>query len=99
MRRYWSEEPWGAWRDNMHAAIIAREVARLGLKRGQSGPMLDAFMVVDKRRRANANVHGFVNFLRMAAGGKRVTKPTKKPPSGKLKAKKSATAPARRRSK
>lgn len=26
--RYWRMEPWGTWRDNMHTAIIAREVRR-----------------------------------------------------------------------
>lgn len=25
---YWNEEPWGAWRDNLHAAMLAREVAK-----------------------------------------------------------------------
>lgn len=27
-QRYWDAEPWGSWRDNFHAAIIAREVRR-----------------------------------------------------------------------
>lgn len=45
-------------------------------------------MLIEPRKRQAANVAGFVNFLRMAAGNKRVAKPTKKPPSGKLKAKK-----------
>lgn len=25
-QQYYSEEPWGTWRDNMHTAIIAREI-------------------------------------------------------------------------
>jgi hypothetical protein len=32
MTRYWSEEPWGSVRDNLHAAIIAREVRSTAYK-------------------------------------------------------------------
>jgi phosphoenolpyruvate synthase/pyruvate phosphate dikinase len=32
LRRYWGEEPWGAYRDNIHAAIVAREVRRGSVK-------------------------------------------------------------------
>lgn len=40
--RYWLTEPWGPWRDNLHAALLAREV-----RRGTPGakvPKLDVFM-------------------------------------------------------
>lgn len=49
-RRYWDAEPWGAWRDNMHAAVIAREVRRT-TGRG-SAPKLDVFMLRDPTARA-----------------------------------------------
>lgn len=45
-QRYWNQEPWGAWRDNIHAAVIAREVRRPQLRRG-SESKLDDFMVVN----------------------------------------------------
>ena len=49
-QRYWEEEPWGPWRDNMHAAIIAREVRRPQLKSGaQNG--LDAFIMKSVKTR------------------------------------------------
>lgn len=32
LARYWDAEPWGPWRDNMHAALIAREIRRPYLK-------------------------------------------------------------------
>jgi hypothetical protein len=67
--RYYGEEPWGAWRDNLHAAIIAREV-RAGRAKGRIN--LDDFMVVDKRRKAQANMGKFVEALRAMAGGKSV---------------------------
>ena len=37
-------EPWGAWRDNLHSAMIAAEVARPYLKKG-ARLSIDAFMV------------------------------------------------------
>jgi hypothetical protein len=49
--RYWQAEPWGPWRDNLHAAIIAREVRRPYLRRGAKNP-LDDFMVMQPARRA-----------------------------------------------
>lgn len=44
LERYWMHEPWGAWRDNLHAALIAMEVIRPNLKKG-ARISLDAFMV------------------------------------------------------
>ena len=29
--QYWSEEPWGAYRDNLHAALIASELWKVNL--------------------------------------------------------------------
>lgn len=95
MIRYWTEEPWGTWRDNAHAAIIAREVKRLGLKRGARVQM-DDFMLVHPEKRGQTNVGNFINFLRMAAGGKPTSKPKKRPPSGRRKVKK-AEATRRKR--
>lgn len=31
---YWAEEPWGPWRDNAHAGIVAAAFENLYLKRG-----------------------------------------------------------------
>lgn len=62
---YWREEPWGPWRDNIHAAIIAREVLRGRLKKGVSAPKLDTWILVDPRTRARENRAGFVAMLRV----------------------------------
>lgn len=43
-RRLWDEEPWGPWRDNMHAAILAREIRLARVKPG-SKVDLEQFMV------------------------------------------------------
>jgi hypothetical protein len=54
LSRYWAEEPWGAWRDNLHAAIIAREVARLTRRRGARIELKDFMVVNTERRRQDA---------------------------------------------
>jgi hypothetical protein len=38
---YWSEEPWGPLRDNMHAAMIVTELLRPHLKEGATLNMAD----------------------------------------------------------
>jgi hypothetical protein len=49
-QRYWEEEPWGPWRDNLHTAIIAREVRRSRVKPNTKIDM-DQFMVRTPRDR------------------------------------------------
>lgn len=44
LHRYWMVEPWGPWRDNVHAALIAGEVRRPNLKKGVR-LQLDDFML------------------------------------------------------
>jgi hypothetical protein len=44
---YWMEEPWGAWRDNMHAGIVASAVLMPHQEeRKRSKP--EDFMLVDR---------------------------------------------------
>jgi len=50
-QRYWDAEPWGPWRDNVHAAIVAREVRRM-IARDRAAPKLEAFMLRDPTERA-----------------------------------------------
>lgn len=70
---YWRVEPWGPWRDNVHAAIIAREIQRPQLKRGQAHKIpLDRFMLIDpdeRQRRANQQLFTMLQALSM--GGRR----------------------------
>lgn len=44
LQRYWLAEPWGAWRDNVHTAIVAAELRRPYLKKGVR-VQLDDFML------------------------------------------------------
>lgn len=47
--RYWEEEPWGPWRDNLHAAIISRAVLQAG---GFKVLKMDGFMLRSRTRAA-----------------------------------------------
>lgn len=51
-------------------------------------------MLVHPKKRGANNVQNLISFLKMAAGGKPTSKPTKRPPSGRRKVKK-ATVPTR----
>jgi len=65
-QRYWQEEPWGPYRANIHAALIAREVRRPQLRKG-SKCEIDDFMVVNPERRRRDASQNFVNYLRLIA--------------------------------
>jgi hypothetical protein len=64
--RFWEVEPWGAWRDNLHAAIIAREVRRPQMRRGAT-TQLDDFMVMDPDIRRRRRMTALVQALRQSA--------------------------------
>lgn len=42
--RYWNEEPWGPYRDNLHAAMLAVQFIRPHLKEGSKVPPISEFM-------------------------------------------------------
>lgn len=65
-QRYWDDEPWGPYRDNMHAAIIAREVRRPYMRRGTTTKIAD-FLIVNPLRRQREATGKFVDFLKMIA--------------------------------
>jgi hypothetical protein len=49
-KRYYEVEPWGPWRDNLHVALLAREVRRTRFPR--SPAKLQEFMVRSPWERA-----------------------------------------------
>jgi len=63
--RYWDAEPWGSWRDNLHAAIIAAQVRAPYLRKGASNDLSD-FMVMDPEIRRRRRVTALVQALRAA---------------------------------
>lgn len=66
LSRYFAIEPWGPWRDNLHAAIIAREVRRMLTR--QRSIDLQQFMVMPPERRDRGSVMQFVAALKAMAG-------------------------------
>lgn len=74
LERYWLEEPWGPWRDNLHAAVISRTTLKAG---GFKVPKLDAFMLKSRSQREaeeQAAGKGFVDMLKAVAVRKRRAK-------------------------
>jgi len=69
-RKYWEVEPWGSWRDNAHAAIIAREIRRPQLKKGTKVSIEDFMMTPPEHRQQQANSH-YLGLLKLLAGSKR----------------------------
>jgi hypothetical protein len=65
-RRYWSAEPWGPWRDNLHTAILAKEIRRPQMQRG-ARINLESFMVQDPTKRAREASANLWNFLTVIA--------------------------------
>lgn len=59
---YWKQEPWGPWRDNMHAAIIAREIRRPWVK-SQSKNKLADFLIRDPEERAEDSSKKMASFF------------------------------------
>ncbi len=69
LQRYWAEEPWGAYRDNVHAAIIAREIRRGTVKGAHA---IKDFLLQTQEKRAQEERGGFFGAFRsMVMKGKR----------------------------
>lgn len=64
--RYWRAEPWGSYRDNMHAALIANEVRRPYRKNPLEGSFED-FMLQDRSKLEASKTNKFLAFLRAMA--------------------------------
>lgn len=65
---FWEAEPWGPWRDNLHAAILAREIVRASPKyRSSSRIDLKRFMYSDPGARAREGEAGFFGVMRTVA--------------------------------
>lgn len=79
LQRFWAHEPWGPWRDNMHAAIIAAEIRRPNLKKGSRVSLADFMLrhpadVEDEReqgrRKATSNLFQFFKLVGKRKGRK-----------------------------
>lgn len=50
---YWAEEPWGAWRDNFHAGVIASASLNPHLKQWAKVSPEDFMLKTPEKRRAD----------------------------------------------
>lgn len=65
-RQYWLEEPWGPWRDNLHTAMICRELRRPQVTAG-TPVRLDDFMVKRPAVQLAEAENNLWNFLSLIA--------------------------------
>jgi hypothetical protein len=66
-RRYWNEEPWGSYRDNMHAAMIVSELLKPHYKYGARPLAMSDFMFEQQEDRDEAARARFVLQLEAMA--------------------------------
>jgi Protein of unknown function (DUF4035) len=65
---YWQVEPWGPWRDNVHAGLIASVVANVNRRSGSRAFSYVDFMLADRDPAAEkAKAANIVSFFRRAA--------------------------------
>jgi len=76
---YWSEEPWGPMRDNMHAALIITELLRPHLKEGATLNMADFMLRPKEDRDAIARGRLLASLSAMADRPTRRIRKGKKP--------------------
>jgi hypothetical protein len=62
-QRYWNEEPWGALRDNMHAAMIVSELLKPHYRQDAKPLPMESFMFELKEQRDQAAAARFVAQL------------------------------------
>ena len=67
-QRFWDVEPWGPWRDNLHAAIIAREIRRGQSRRG-ARIGIEPFMVKSPTTRRKESEQNLFTLLQTVATG------------------------------
>lgn len=74
MYRYWIEEPWGAFRDNIHAALVAMEVRQSYVPKWKRS--IEPFLVKGPSRKFAEEVEGKKGvFGMLKTMAKRVKRP------------------------
>jgi hypothetical protein len=64
---YWEAEPWGPWRDNLHAGLIAATVANSGPRKLKKTVRASDFMLVPARERRAKGGKALLSALRAMA--------------------------------
>ena len=61
--KYWQMEPWGSYRDNIHAGLIASTLANAFMSKGKRVNYQD-FMLVDRREHAKKKTTEFITWMK-----------------------------------
>jgi len=64
---YWQDEPWGPWRDNLHAGLIASAVANYGPKKLRRVMSWKDFLLKPRIATQTQNRGSLLAALRMMA--------------------------------
>lgn len=64
---YDMEEPFGPWRDNYHAAMLAHLFMAVYTKKGRRAPPIKDFMYTSTDSRREQNASTFLKMLRVGA--------------------------------
>lgn len=67
MAQFYAEEPWGAWRDNVHAAFIAATIRNVFRKKGTRAVEWNDFMLVNKSEHQRGKLSSFVSWMKSMA--------------------------------
>lgn len=68
---FWRVEPWGPYRDNIHAGLIAAAVLQPHVPRGKRSPTHADFMLKDAQETRASAEKSLLSFFKMAAVKKR----------------------------
>ena len=68
---YYRVEPWGAFRDNLHAGIIAAQVVNMTPRKNAKPVKATDFLIEDREERQQKNMSGAVGMLRAIAKRKK----------------------------
>lgn len=64
---FWQVEPWGSYRDNIHAGIIASAVLAPHVQRGKKAPIYTDFLLRDKAETQQAAENNLLAFFKSVA--------------------------------
>ncbi len=71
-KTFWAREPWGAYRDNLHAALICSLIANAFRDPKKSGAVsFQDFMLADREKHQAKKTSEFINFLKAVAKPKK----------------------------
>ena len=63
----WNHEPWGAYRDNVHAALICSTLVNLHRKKGSKQVEYDQFMLRDREEYLQSETQKTLAWFRSVA--------------------------------